>query len=93
MKIFAKRKSLFSPIKDNKNVEFNLQNFELNKIQAYMKNDYKKNNKTLKKFTSIDFNFPYYLYLLNMFNKSFDVTKSCFVNHKFLESWEYDKCF
>ena len=91
IKICAKRKSLMNLIenKKQKNVEFNLKNCELNKIKNYMKNDYKKDNNQLKKFSSIDFIFPYYLYLLNIFNKSFGITKSCFANRKFLESWEY----
>ena len=90
IRICEKRKNLISPIQNKKIDEFNLKNLELDKILIYMKNDYKKdkNNKQSKKFSSIDFNFPYYLYLLNIFNKSFG-TKSCFVNHKFLESWEY----
>ena len=76
--------------KRKSNAKFKLKNFDLNKIKIYMQNEYKKdkNNKPLK-FSSIDFNFPYYLYLLNIFNKSFGITRSCFVNHKFLESWEY----
>ena len=88
MKLSVKRKSL---IEKNKDVEFSLKTYELDKIKIYIKNHYKKdkNNKQLKKFSSTDFIFPYYLYLLNLFNKSFVTTKSCCVNQKFIESWEY----
>ena len=95
IKICSKEKSLMSLKKKNrkKNAELSWNNFELYKIQSYMKDEYKKdnniNNKPFKRFSSIDFNFPYYLYLLNIFNKSFGVSRSCFVNQKFLDSWEY----
>ena len=92
--VCAKRKSLIGLIERQKKkngVKFKVKTFELDKIKNYMKNDYKKvkSNKQLEKFSTIDFNFPYYLYLLNIFNKSFGTKRSCFVNRKFLESWEY----
>ena len=93
MKMCGKEKVIMTLMENNnrKTVELYPKNYELNRIQIYMKNEYKndKNNIQLEKFSSIDFNFPYYLYLLNIFNKSFGVTRSCFVKHKFLQSWEY----
>ena len=91
MKVWTKNKGLMSSIEKKRNIEFNSKNFELNKIQNYMQNDYKidKYKKQLNNFSSTDFNFPYYLYLLNIINKSFGVTRSCFVNQRFLELWEY----
>ena len=35
------------------------------------------------------FRFPYYLYLLNIFNKSFNTTKMCFIDKNFLDVWKY----
>ena len=86
-----RKKKKFNEHDRKKNVEISVKNFELDKIRIYMKNDYKKdkNSEQLKNLSSIDFNFPYYLYLLNIFNKSFGIKKPCFVNNKFNESWEY----
>ena len=62
----------------------------LNQIKRYLgKDSNNESNKKKKKYRSKDFNFPYYLYLLNIFNNRFAMKKTCCVNKKFENSWKY----
>ena len=83
-----KTKSLMVP---NQNLGLNIKNCHLNLIKDYMKKDHKidKNEKISNHYGSKDFDFPYYLYLLNIFNKIFPTTRKCCVNYKFLDAWKY----
>ena len=55
-----------------------------------MKNEFLNNHSSEKKnqYKSIDFKFPYYLYLLNIFNKTFGMTMCC-INNRFRNAWKY----
>ena len=69
----------------------NLNNKKIDKksldlIKIYMKKNYSGNE--TNNLNSKDFDFPYYLYLLNIFDKRFS-TKVCCINHKFRNVWKY----
>ena len=63
----------------------------IEQIKNYMQKKKKKGQSSAEfiNYKSIDFKFPYYLYLLNIFNKIFASKKVCCVNDKFIDSWEY----
>ena len=65
-------------------------NYQLNHLKDYIKSGFINDNGSEKKnqFESKDFKFPYYLYLLNIFNKTFGVTM-CLVNNRFRNAWKY----
>ena len=48
-----------------------------------------KDGQKIDNYGSKDFNFPYYLYLLNVFNKIFGVTRMCCVGRNFGDAWKY----
>ena len=68
----------------------NIKNCHLHQIKNYIKKDHIiDKDEEDNQYGSKDFDFPYYLYLLNIFNKIFPTTKKCCVNYKFLDAWEY----
>ena len=77
-------------------IDNEINKIDLVQIQKYMRkscqaNDSKKNNikfNDVNKHQPADFKFPYYLYLLNIFNKIFAI-KRCCVNQKFQNAWKY----
>ena len=61
----------------------------LDLIKIYMKRNRSIiDSKKFNDFHSKDFDFPYYLYLLNIFDKTFS-TKICCLNRKFKNVWKY----
>ena len=64
-----------------------------NKSNLYKKKK-SKNNYTIDIHNKLslrvkNLHFPYYLYLLNMFNKNFSTTRMCCINKNFLDVWKY----
>ena len=86
----GKRNSLFmnsSLFNQLNNKKIDKKCFDLMKV--YMKkNDSMNGSKELDNFRLNDFKFPYYLYLLNIFDKTFS-TKICCINRKFRNVWKY----
>ena len=77
-------------LKMRSNLGLNIKNFQLEQIKDYMTKSMKRRgSQQLNNFNSKDFNFPYYLYLLNIFNKSFCVNRMCCINHQFRDAWKY----
>ena len=65
-------------------------NYQLNHLKDYIKDEFINDdaNEKNNQYESKDFKFPYYLYLLNFFNKTFGVTMCC-INNKFRNTWKY----
>ena len=79
------------PIRQYYNSTFDLNKKKYrNHLKDYMKNEFLNNHSSEKKnqYKSIDFKFPYYLYLLNVFNKTFGMTICC-INNRFRNAWKY----
>ena len=75
---------------DQSKFGLNIKNFQLEQIKGYIKKDFKqRGSQQLNNYGAKDFNFPYYLYLLNIFNKIFGVTKMCCVSRQFRDAWKY----
>ena len=72
------------------NFGLNIKHFQLEQIKDYMEKDLnQRGSQPLNNYGSKDFNFPYYLYLLNIFNKTFGVTRMCCVGSQFKYAWKY----
>ena len=72
------------------NFGLNIKNFQLDQIKDYMNKDLQNSrSQPLNNYGSKDFNFPYYLYLLNIFNKTFGITRMCCISHQFRGAWKY----
>ena len=80
----------YSIIKDRKsNYGLNIKNEDLDQIKDYLKSDVKRGNKfNATKYNSKDFDFPYYLYLLNIFSKIFGLKKIYCINKQFNDAWQ-----
>ena len=80
-------KIIIRPSKSNYGL--NIKNADLDKIKVYLKSDIKRGiNLNENKYNSKDFDFPYYLYLLNIFNKIFWLKKMCCISKKFNDAWQ-----
>ena len=66
----------------------NLQKFHFDQIKAYIQRSSEK-EQNIKVIDSKDYSFPYYLYLLNIFNKIFAMNDLCCVNRKFTDAWKH----
>ena len=80
------------PLRRHYNSTFNLnkKNNQLNHLKGYMKKEFINDdiNEKQNPYESRHFKFPYYLYLLNIFNKTFGIEMRC-VNNRFRNAWKY----
>ena len=67
---------------------FGFKKKHLDQIRAYIEKRSEK-GKNAKVIDLKNFSFPYYLYLLNIFNKIFAMNDMCCVNRKFTDAWKH----
>ena len=80
IKVDLQKKGMFNFKSNN---EFSKKHFD--KLKSGFKKSLEKEKKIIDK---KKFSFPYYLYLLNIFNKIFAMNDMCCSNHKFTDAWK-----
>ena len=80
IKVDLHKKGMFNFKSNN---EFSKKHFD--KLKSGFKKSLEKEKKIIDK---KKFSFPYYLYLLNIFNKIFAMNDMCCSNHKFTDAWK-----